>query len=81
MTYDPVDKRPSFKPGTKVTWHSFNNTYRGTIKQVFTEKVEREVNGERETQDADIMNPAYLIQNDDGQELLKRHQDVEMTRD
>ena len=61
---------------TKVEWDWGNGTAKGKIQEKFTEKVTRQIDGNDVTRDADEDNPAYLIEQDDGQRVLKKHSEL-----
>lgn len=46
------------------------------MRKVFTHRLERTIWGATVTQEASKRNPAYLIENDDGDTLLKVHSDI-----
>lgn len=62
--------------GTKVEWDWGNGTASGTIDEVHTDKVTKTIKGSEVTRDADGNAPAYLIVQDDGDEVLKSHSEV-----
>lgn len=67
----PYDK------GTKVTWNWGNGTGSGTVKAVHTERVERTIEGSEIVRNADEENPAYTIETDDDDEVLKSHSELD----
>ncbi len=62
----------SFQSGQYVEWNWGNGTGCGQIKECFEGKVTRTLKGAEVTRDGDEDNPAYLIEQDDGDEVLKR---------
>eukprot|EP00045_Choanoeca_perplexa_P021190 m.5929 g.5929 ORF g.5929 m.5929 type:complete len:80 (+) comp8066_c0_seq1:403-642(+) len=76
MTYKPVDERPTFKQGARVKWRHDLKDFHGTIEKVYTSHVEADINGETQTRDASVDNPAYLINNESGGKTLKSHEEV-----
>ena len=66
----------SYDIGTKVEWKWGEGTAVGEIKERFTEKVTREIKGTEVTRNASEEEPAYLIEQDDGDEVLKSHGEV-----
>lgn len=62
----------SFQTGRYVEWNWGTGTARGQIKERFEHGVTRTLKGTEVTRDGDKENPAYLIQQDDGDEVLKR---------
>lgn len=61
----------SLKVGDKVTWAWGDGTATGTIKQIYTEKVTREIKGAEVTRNGSADDPAYLIEQADGDRVLK----------
>lgn len=61
----------NFKTNTQVKWDWGNGEATGKIVEKFTEKVTKNINGSEVVRDADSSEPAYLIEQDDGQEVLK----------
>jgi hypothetical protein len=57
--------------GDQVTWKWGNGTGTGTVKQRFTCKVTRSLAGSEITRNASPEEPAYLIEQDDGDQVLK----------
>jgi hypothetical protein len=57
--------------GDEVTWKWGNGTGTGTVTERFTEKVTRTIAGSEITRNASEEEPAYLIEQDDGAEVLK----------
>lgn len=62
--------------GTKVEWDWGTGTGTGKITESFTEPVERTIKGTKVKRDADKDNPAYLIEQDDGDRVLKSHSEL-----
>lgn len=61
----------TFRKGQKVSWSWGEGTATGTIKDRYTRKVTRTIKGSAITRNGDADNPAYLIEQDDGDEVLK----------
>ena len=57
--------------GDKVEWNWGNGTGTGKVQKKYTEKVTRTIKGSDVTRDASDGDPAYLIEQDDGDEVLK----------
>jgi hypothetical protein len=57
--------------GDEVTWNWGNGTGTGTVKERFTEMVTRTISGSEITRNASEDEPAYLIEQDDGDRVLK----------
>ena len=66
-----------YSTGTKVKWSWGNGTGEGEIKKVYTQKISRTIKGTEVTREADEETPAYFIKQDDGDEVLKSHSEVE----
>ncbi len=67
----------SFQTGQYVKWDWGNGTAKGQIKERFEREVTRTLQGSEVTKDGDEDNPAYLIKQDDGDEVLKRGSEIE----
>lgn len=48
----------------------------GVVREIFTERVERTIKGAHIVRNGERDNPAYLIVQDSGAEVLKRHSEV-----
>lgn len=67
----------AYKKGDRVKWNWGNGSAEGTVQAVYTEKVEKEIKGTTVTRNADGNSPAYLIQQDDDDRVLKSHSELE----
>lgn len=65
-----------YQVGTEVEWDWGSGTATGKIQESFTEEVTRTIKGNEVTRNADEDNPAYLIEQDDGDQVLKSHSEV-----
>lgn len=65
-----------YSEGTKVEWDWGNGTGTGEITETFTEKVTRTIEGSEVTRNASDDEPAYMIEQDDGDRVLKSHSEV-----
>lgn len=65
-----------YQPGTKVQWNWGDGTGTGKITEVFTERVEKTIKGSEVVRDASEDEPAYLIEQEDGDEVLKSHSEL-----
>ncbi|OXT01888.1 DUF2945 domain-containing protein [Notoacmeibacter marinus] len=65
-----------YAANTKVEWDWGNGTAKGKIQEKFTEKVSRQIDGNEVTRDASEDNPAYMIEQEDGQRVLKKHSEL-----
>lgn len=62
--------------GDKVEWSWGNGTGSGEVVERFTDDVTRTIKGSEITRKADEDCPAYLIEQDDGDRVLKSHSEV-----
>ena len=67
----------AYQTNTKVEWDWGNGKGQGKVREVFWEEVTRKLQGEDVTRKADDNNPAYLIEQEDGDEVLKLHDELE----
>lgn len=70
MAYD-------YNIGDKVSWEWGQGTAEGTIEERFTSKVTRTLDGNEVTREASEDEPAYLIEQDDGDRVLKSASELE----
>ena len=66
----------AFKAGSRVKWTWGADTAEGVIRKSFTHRIERTIEGSTITREADRRNPAYLIEQDDGDKVLKSHSEL-----
>ena len=57
--------------GDKVSWSWGNGTATGEVVETFTEKVTRTIKGTDVTRNASGEEPAFLIEQEDGDRVLK----------
>ena len=60
-----------FSKGDRVEWNWGSGTGTGTVKERFTSRVERTIKGSKITRDASQDEPAYLVEQEDGDQALK----------
>ncbi|MDB5473060.1 MAG: hypothetical protein JWP99_363 [Devosia sp.] len=60
-----------FRKGSKVQWNWGANIAHGKIVERFTKKVSRTIKGTDVTRDASTKEPAFLIEQEDGDQVLK----------
>ena len=60
-----------FRVGSKVEWDWGKGTATGKVAESFSDPVERTIKGAKVKRNADTENPAYLIEQDDGDQVLK----------
>ena len=65
-----------YSEGTKVEWEWGDGTGTGKVKTKYTEKVTKTIKGSEITRDASEDEPAYLIEQEDGDEVLKSHSEL-----
>ncbi len=65
------------KDGDKVSWTWGKGTATGTIVETFTRKVTRTIKGTEVTRNASKGEPAYLIAQEDGDQVLKSGSEIE----
>lgn len=61
----------SFQTGQKVEWNWGTGTGSGKVKERFEREVTCTIKGSEITRDGSADNPAYLLRQDDGDEVLK----------
>ena len=66
----------SYDTGTQVEWEWGDGTGTGKVKESYTEKVTKTIKGTEVTRDASEDEPAYLIEQEDGDEVLKSHSEL-----
>ncbi len=58
--------------GSKVSWSWGSGTAHGTVTDKFEKRVQRSIKGTKVTKAGTADNPAYLIEQEDGDRVLKR---------
>lgn len=66
-----------YSEGTNVKWSWGSGTATGKIETVYTRKTTRKIKGNEVTREASEDCPAYFIVQEDGDEVLKSHSEVE----
>ena len=66
----------SYNKGDRVSWEWGNGRAEGKVAETFTEKVTRTIKGNEVTRNASEDEPAYLIEQDDGDRVLKSHSEL-----
>ncbi|MBF7073435.1 DUF2945 domain-containing protein [Glaciecola sp. MH2013] len=66
-----------FQTNTIVEWDWGNGKGKGYIREKFTENVNRTIKGSEVTRKANDNNPAYLIEQQDGDKVLKSHSEIQ----
>jgi hypothetical protein len=67
----------AMKTGDTVTWSWGQGKATGKIIERFTEKVTRKIKGKDITRNASKDEPAFLIRQDDGDEVLKSASEID----
>ena len=60
-----------FEKGMHVSWKWGAHTAYGEVTEIYTEKVSRRIKGKTITRNASPEKPAYLLVQENGQEVLK----------
>nr|WP_314262291.1 DUF2945 domain-containing protein [uncultured Devosia sp.] len=66
----------AMRKGSKVSWSWGAHTAHGKIVERFTQKVTRTLKGSEVTREASKKEPAYLIEQDDGDKVLKSRSEL-----
>ncbi len=70
-------RKKSLSPGARVVLVRDGRRVEGVIRKVFTHHLERTFNGATVTRPCTKRNPAYLIEQEGGRELLLNHSDLQ----
>jgi len=65
-----------FGAGDRVCWRWGAHMAEGVVREVFTGRVERAIKGTRIVRNGEKDNPAYLIVQENGAQVLKKHSEV-----
>ncbi len=66
----------AYNKGTKVKWSWGNGTATGKVQESFTDDVTRTIKGTEVTRNASSDSPAYIIEQEDGDRVLKSHSEI-----
>ncbi|MHA6298641.1 hypervirulence associated TUDOR domain-containing protein [Devosia sp. CAU 1758] len=69
------------RKGSKVSWSWGPSTASGKIVERFTGRVTRTIKGTKVTRDASREEPAYLIEQEDGDRVLKSRSEINHAED
>jgi len=69
-------RKVAYQPGSRVRWADGGQPVQGIIRKVFTHRLERTMNGATVTRPANRRNPAYLIEQECGAQLLLNHSEL-----
>lgn len=67
----------SFQTGQYVKWNWGNGEGKGQVEDRFEREVTRTLKGSEITKKGDSDNPAYLVRQEDGDQVLKRGSELE----
>lgn len=62
----------AYRAGAHVRWHWGAGTGEGVVRERFDRRVQRTIKGERIVRNGTRDNPAYLVETDKGDRVLKR---------
>jgi hypothetical protein len=65
-----------FQINTEVEWEWGKGSAKGKVRSRFTDDVTKTIKGSEVTRKASEKEPAYLIEQDDGDKVLKSHSEV-----
>jgi hypothetical protein len=66
----------AYQKNTKVQWDWGDGTAEGYIREVFREKITKKIKGTKVTRNGNDDDPAYLIEQQDGDKVLKLHSEI-----
>lgn len=69
-----------YSVGTQVRWKWGDGWGHGRVEENFTSDVTRTIEGNEVTREASEDQPAYLIEQEDGDRVLKSHSEIEKDR-
>jgi len=72
--------KKAFQTNTKVQWSWGNGTGEGYIREVFREKITKIIKGSDVTRNGSDDDPAYSIEQADGDKVLKLHSELEKAK-
>ncbi|MCU7553105.1 DUF2945 domain-containing protein [Alteromonas sp. ASW11-19] len=67
----------AYQTNTEVEWEWGNGYGTGYVREIFREKITRTLQGEEVTRKGSDDNPAYVIEQADGDKVLKLHSELE----
>ncbi|WP_372626126.1 DUF2945 domain-containing protein [Arsukibacterium sp.] len=70
----------AYQTNTKVEWDWGNGTAEGYTREVFRNKITRSIKGTEVTRVASDDDPAYLIEQSDGDQALKLHSEIRKSK-
>lgn len=66
----------AFSKGDDVKWNWGQGQAEATVSEVHTERVERTIDGKKKTRNGTDDNPAYVLEQSNGQTVLKLHSEL-----
>jgi hypothetical protein len=66
-----------YKQGSNVSWKWGQGSASGQVKESFTRRVQRTIKGSKIVKNGSGECPAYLIEQDDGSQVLKLHSEID----
>lgn len=66
-----------YRKGSKVTWKWGNGTAEGKVVESATDRIEKTIKGTKQTRNGTEDNPAYVLEQEDGTNVLKLHSELE----
>lgn len=76
MAWNHKTMADSYQTNTKVQWEWGTGTAEGYIRELFRKKVTRTLQGSEVTRNGSEDDPAYLIEQKDGDKVLKLHSEI-----
>jgi hypothetical protein len=68
--------KETYQTNTKVEWDWGDATAEGYVREVFREKVTKTIKGTKVTRNGSEDDPAYIIEQQDGDKVLKLHSEI-----
>ena len=65
--------KSQYEEGDEVRWKWGQGWGSGTVRKRYTRKITRQLQGSEVTREASEDDPAYLIEQEDGDQVLKSH--------
>ncbi len=65
-----------FRVGQYVQWNYGSGTAKGKVKESYKEKITKTIKGNSVTRNATEDEPAYLVEQDDGDQVLKSESEL-----
>ncbi len=76
MAVHKTNNRYTMKKGTKVKWNWGKGTAEGKVTEKFTKPVTRTIKGSKIKRNATEEKPAYLVEQQDGDKVLKSESEL-----